>query len=66
MAEGRCAGQFRRLRRDQEFGSLRKGMSADVLVVEGNPAENISDTRNVQHVFLRGKQVDRKSLRFKE
>jgi imidazolonepropionase-like amidohydrolase len=53
------------LRRDKEFGSLQKGMSADILLVEGNPAENISDTRNVKHVFLRGKQVDRESLKLK-
>jgi adenine deaminase len=50
------------LRRDKEFGSLQKRMSADILLVEGNPAKNISDTRNVKHVFLRGKQVDRESL----
>ena len=51
------------LRRQKEFGSLQKGMSADLLIVEGNPAKNISDTRNVQHVFLRGKRVDRESLK---
>ena len=54
------------LRRDREFGSLKKGMSADLLIIEGNPANEISDTRNVKHVFLRGKQVDRDSLKFKE
>ena len=46
-----------------EYGSLQEGLSADILIVEGNPAENISDSRNVRHVFLRGKQVDRESLR---
>ena len=50
------------LRREKEFGSLQKGMSADILLVEGNPAKDISATRNVKHVFLRGKRVDRKSL----
>jgi imidazolonepropionase-like amidohydrolase len=54
------------LKRDDRFGSLQKGLSADILVVEGNPAENISDSRNVMHVFLRGKQVDRDSLKLKE
>jgi imidazolonepropionase-like amidohydrolase len=54
------------LRRDKEFGSLQKRMSADILLVEGNPAKNISDTRNVKHVFLRGKQVDRESLTLQE
>jgi imidazolonepropionase-like amidohydrolase len=51
------------LRRDKQFGSIQKGMSADILIVEGNPAKNISDTRNVKHVFLKGKQVDRNSLK---
>ncbi len=51
------------LRGDDEFGSLQGGMSADIILLEGNPAENISDSRNVQHVFLRGKQVDRASLK---
>ena len=54
------------LRREKEFGSLQKGMSADLLIVEGNPEKDISDTRNVKHVFSRGKQVDRDSLKFRK
>lgn len=54
------------LRRQKEFGSLQAGLSADMILVEGNPAENISDSRNVKHVFLRGKHVDRESLTLKE
>ncbi len=54
------------LRREKEFGSLQVGLSADILIVEGNPAANISDTRNVKHVFLRGKQLDRESLKVKK
>ena len=53
------------LRRDDKFGSLQVGMSADILLVEGNPAANISDSRNVRHVFMRGKLVDRNSLKLK-
>jgi imidazolonepropionase-like amidohydrolase len=37
-------------------------MEADLLVVEGNPAENISDTRNIRYIFSNGKLVDRESL----
>jgi len=40
-------------------------LSADIVLVEGNPAKNISNTRNVRHVFLRGKQVNRDSLKLK-
>lgn len=53
------------LRREKEFGSVQIGMVADLLVVEGNPAENISDTRNVKYVFSSGNQVDRESLKLK-
>ena len=52
------------LKRDTEFGSIQVGLSADILLVEGNPAANIDDTRNVREVFMRGKQVDRQSLKF--
>ena len=51
------------LRCEDEFGSLQVGLSADILIVEGNPAENISDSRNVRHVFSQGRQVDRDSLK---
>ena len=50
------------LERANSFGSLREGLSADILIVEGNPAVTISDTRNVRHVFLRGKEIDLASL----
>jgi imidazolonepropionase-like amidohydrolase len=51
------------LQKDDEFGSLQVGLSADMLIVEGNPAKNISDSRNVRHVFSQGRQVDRESLK---
>lgn len=51
------------LERDDEFGSLQVGLSADIIIVDGNPAENISDSRNVRHVFSQGRQVDRDSLK---
>jgi imidazolonepropionase-like amidohydrolase len=50
------------LQDEDKYGSLQEGLSADILIVDGNPAANISDSRNVRHVFLRGKQIDRESL----
>lgn len=41
----------------EEFGQLKEGMSADVLVVSGKPFENIKDLHNVRAVWLEGKQV---------
>lgn len=50
------------LRSEDEFGSIQPGLSADLLIVEGNPAVNVSDSRKVRHVFLKGKEIDRTSL----
>ena len=43
-------------------GTLEPGKQADVLVVEGNPAQEINDLRNVADVFLAGSRVDRQAL----
>jgi len=50
------------LKVDDRTGSIQAGFEADLLVVEGNPAKNISDTRNIRYVFNNGKIVDRQSL----
>jgi imidazolonepropionase-like amidohydrolase len=54
------------LRREDKFGTLQAGLSADILIVEGNPAENISDSRNVKHVFFKGKPINRDALKFNQ
>ncbi|MBP2648775.1 MAG: amidohydrolase [Gemmatimonadetes bacterium] len=43
---------------EQESGTLQPGMRADVLVVNGNPLERISDTRNVRFVIAGGRYFD--------
>ena len=50
------------LKIDDRTGSIQEGLEGDLLVVEGNPAEDISDTRNIRYVFTNGKLVDRESL----
>lgn len=50
------------LKIDDRTGSIQIGLEGDLLVVEGNPAENISDTRNIRYVFNNGKLVNRESL----
>lgn len=47
---------------DHQTGSISEGLEADLLIVSGNPAVNIKDTRNIRYVFLDGKLVDRPSL----
>jgi imidazolonepropionase-like amidohydrolase len=49
---------------EEEWGSLQAGRTANVVIVAGNPAEHISDTRKVETVILNGRILDRSSLRF--
>lgn len=41
-------------RSQQRIGSIEKGKMADLLLVEGNPLENISNLKNVNRVMLNG------------
>lgn len=50
------------LKEADQYGSLQEGLTADILLVSGDPSKNISDTRNVEHVILRGGLLDRELL----
>ena len=43
---------------DKEFGALAKGKAADLLVLERNPLENITNMRTIQTVYLGGKKFE--------
>ena len=47
-----------------EWGAIAPGMAADLLVVRGNPAENIGATRDIVAVIQRGIVLDRSRLVF--
>lgn len=49
---------------EEEWGSLQAGRVANVVIVAGNPAEQIRDTRKIETVILNGKVLDRASLKF--
>jgi imidazolonepropionase-like amidohydrolase len=49
---------------ESQWGTLEVGRKADILVVKGNPAARISDTRNIEVVMQSGSVLDRQSLRF--
>ena len=42
---------------DSETGSIEKGKSADMIVVQGNPLEDLSVLRNVSEVIMKGKRI---------
>ena len=43
---------------DKEFGVLAKGKAADLLVLEKNPLENITNMRTIQTIYLGGKKFE--------
>jgi imidazolonepropionase-like amidohydrolase len=45
------------------MGSLGAGQSADFVVLDANPLEDITNVRRISRVFLRGQEIDRGVLR---
>lgn len=46
-----------------DWGTIEAGKAATLIVVDGRPDRNISDTRKVVEVMLRGRKIDRESLK---
>jgi imidazolonepropionase-like amidohydrolase len=47
------------------LGTVAAGKSADFIVLDANPLDDINNTRRISAVYLRGQQVDRAALRAK-
>lgn len=60
VAATRNAAQVLRL---NDLGTVAAGKSADFLVLDANPLDDISNTRKISAVYLRGAAVDRAAIR---
>ena len=45
-----------------DVGTLAAGKSADFIVLDANPLDDITNTRRIDAVYLRGTAVDRDGL----
>jgi imidazolonepropionase-like amidohydrolase len=60
VASTRTAAEFLRL---NDVGTLASGKSADFVVLDANPLDDITNTRRISAVYLRGATVDRAAIR---
>jgi len=47
----------------KDVGTVEKGKTADFLVLDANPLDDITNTRRINAVYLRGAAIDRAALR---
>ena len=48
-----------------QLGMVAAGKSADFIVLDANPLDNVANVRKINKVYLRGQEVDRAGLRAK-
>jgi imidazolonepropionase-like amidohydrolase len=60
VASTRNAAEFMRM---TDAGTVEAGKSADFVVLNANPLDDITNTRRIADVYLRGTTVDRAAIR---
>jgi ABC-type transport system involved in cytochrome c biogenesis permease component len=60
--QGATYNAARLLGAGQRIGLIRKGYDASLLLVDGNPLQDISATERISTVFFKGERVDRATL----
>jgi imidazolonepropionase-like amidohydrolase len=60
VAATKTAAEFMKL---DQLGTVATGKSADFLVLDANPLDDINNTRRIARVYLRGKELDRAGMR---
>ena len=56
-------GAARVMKEDKDYGSLAAGKVADLIVVNGRPADHVSDVRKVETIVRAGRVYDAQELR---
>ena len=60
VAATRTSAEILRL---DELGTIAVGKSADFIVLDANPLDDITNTRRIADVYIRGQRIDRSALR---
>ena len=50
------------MKKQDEFGTVEVGKTASLVLLDGNPLENIGNTKRISSIFLRGRYLDREKL----